>query len=268
MRKTVPEVTLTRYAALMFLLIAAGCRSDAEQSYNRDFVYSPMIIIHFRETEISSSLPWDISSDRSDVSASMILSGNVEIITENNRLIREALENNMLLAIVSDSCITHPITNRDHIQIWTDSTGSVKALPEEILDEIPNSEWLSNSRRHYILLQLFDNYKPDLILMDFRIPDASAALRTAQYWTTADILSLYTVVLFRLSDRPDERGWCAFAGKRINGSTPRGLTEEGLFSTIRLLAGIRWEDDLPDFIPAISILKDTENIWNHGNSRP
>ncbi len=249
-------------AALILLLITAGCGRDVEPYDNGDSDYSPIVIIQFRNTEISSSLPWDISADRDNVSAAVFLPDDDPVNPESSSLVQEAIESEMLLALVSDSCLNYRIS-MDHIQIWMDSSGSVRTLPEELLDVISGSKSLNNTGRQDILLQLFWMYKPDFIIMDFRIPDASSVLQIAEYWIAPDILSHYTVVLFSFPENPGSRGWCVFAGKRINGSTPYGLTRYGLFSTIRLLAGLRWGDDLPDNVPALSILEDTHGIWNH-----
>lgn len=254
---------MIRYVALVLLLIIAGCRSDEEPNVSDDSDYSPIIIIQFRETGVSPHLPWDISSNRDNVSASMLFSdNNAYLFMENTRLVNEAIENDMLVALVSDSCLNYQISS-DNIQIWLDSSGTTQSLPVKLLDDIPGSAWLDNYSRQEILLGLFDMYKPDFILMDFRISDVSSVLRMADYWTSPDVLSRYMVIMFCLSEDPDARGWCVFAGEEINGSSPFGLTENGLFSTIRLLAGLRWVDVLPDIIPAISILEDTDDIWSY-----
>ncbi len=253
---------MIRYAALILLIIITGCGRNTEPPDLSEPDYSPILIIQFRETEVSSSLPWDISSGRDDVSAAVLLPARDPVFPESNRLVTEALENDMLIALISDSTLNYLIS-RDHIQIWIDSSGSVRALPEELLDEISCSVWMDNTNRQDVLLQLFDMYKPDFIMMDFRIPDASSVLQIAQYWTAPEILSRYMVILFSFPEDPEVRGWGAFAGEGINGSTPYGLTEYGLFSTIRLLAGLKWVDGLPDNIPALSILEDTGDIWSH-----
>ncbi len=253
---------MTRYAALVFLLLMAGCKRDAEPRVSGSSDYSPIIIIQFRETEVSSSLPWDITSSHDNVSASMLLPDNNATFLGTRQLVHEAIENDMLVALISDRCFDYQISG-DHIQIWLDSSGTVRSRPENILDENLGSAWLANTSRQDILLGLFDMYKPDLILMEYTIPDASSVLRIAEYWTAADVLSRYMVVMFQLPRNPDFRGWCGFAGEGINGSTPYGLTESGLFSTIRLLAGLKWVDVLPDIIPAVSILEDTDDIWGN-----
>ena len=246
----------------MFLLLIAGCKRDVEPSDSGNLDYSPIIIIQFHETEVSSSLPWDISSSRENVSASMLHPDDNLSIPGNSQFVFEAIENNMLVALISDSCLDYQISG-DHIQIWVDSSGTIRSQPDKLLDESLGSTWLDNTSRQDILLGLFDMYKPDMILIEYRIPNASSVLQIAEYWTAPDVLSRYMVIMFHISQNPDARGWCAFAGERINGSTPYGLTESGLFSTIRLLAGLKWVDVLPDIIPAISILEDTDDIWNN-----
>ena len=245
---------------LILLLLSTGCIRDNEQCDSGITEYSPVIIIQFRETDVSSSLPWDISEDHANVSASMLHPDNNPAFTMTSGLIREAIENDMFVALISDSCLNYQIGD-DHIQIWFDSSGTVRSLPEQLLDENLDPGWLNNISHQDILLRLLDTYKPDLTLMDYRIPDVSSALRMAEYWTTPDVLSRYMVIVFWLPEDSGSRGWCVFAGEGINGSTPYGLTENGLFATIRLLAGLQWVDVLPDIIPAISILEDTDVIW-------
>lgn len=258
------EVTLTR-CILVLLLIIAGCGGKVEISDNADSDYSPIVIIQFRDIGISPRLPWDISSGRNNVSASMLIPDTRSPrarFPRNNQLVIEALENDLLVALISDSCLDYEI-NRDHIRIWVDSSGNVRSQPKELLDGISGTAWLNNTNRQDVLLELFDMYKPDLILMVFRIPDLLSVLRISEYWTTPDILSRYRIVLFSISEDPDIRGWCVFAGEGINGSTPSGITGGGLFSTIRLLAGLRWTDDLPGNVPALSIFEDTDDIWGY-----
>ena len=192
----------------------------------------------------------------------MLFPDNNETFPGCTQLIQEAIEYDMLVALISDSCLNFQISG-DHIQIWLDSSGTIRSQPGNLLDENFGSAWLDNTSRQDILLGLFDMYKPDLILMDYRIPDPFSVLQIAEYWTAPDVLSRYMVVMFHFPQDPDIRGWCCFAGEGINGSIPYGLTEGGLFSTIRLLAGLKWIDVLPDIIPAISILENTDDIWSN-----
>ncbi|MCD4775336.1 MAG: hypothetical protein K8S15_04705 [Candidatus Aegiribacteria sp.] len=249
----------------VLLLIIAGCGNKVDKSDNTGSDYSPTVIIQFRDIGISPRLPWDISSGRNNVSASMLLPdtpNSREDDHSSNQLVTEALENDLFVALISDSCLDYEI-NRDHIRIWVDSGGNVRSQPEELLDGISGTAWLNNTNRQDVLLELFDMYKPDLILMVLRIPDLSSVLKISEYWTAPDILSRYRIVLFSISENPDTRGWCVFAGEGINGSTPSGITRGGLFSTIQLLAGLRWADDLPGSVPALSIFEDTNDIWSY-----
>ncbi|MEN8208955.1 MAG: hypothetical protein ABFR50_06865 [Candidatus Fermentibacteria bacterium] len=251
---------MIRYAVLIILLLAAGCRDDAEKPISNSSDYSPILIIQIRDTEISGNLPWDISMNHDNISASLLLPDNDPSFTLTRRIVHEAIQKGMLVALVSDSSLNYQISG-DHIQIWLDSSGTVRSLPEQLLDENVDPAWPDSISHQNNLLQLFDVYKPDLVLMDYRIPDVSSVLRTAEYWTAPDILSRFIVVMFWLPQNSEARGWCVFAGEGINGSTPCGLTENGLFATIRLLADLEWVDVLPDIIPAISILEDTDGIW-------
>ncbi len=245
--------------AVVLLLI--GCSSNSpEQSGDLQSDYYPLIVIQFLLTEESADLPWAISSEEHRISASMMLPEDGDISRAGRQLVQEAVNSAMLVALVSDSCPVYQ-TGADHIQIWIDSTGNIQTLPAELITEIPGSAWLDNAARQDILLQLFDTYKPDLILMDFRITDVSSVLQIAEYWTRQEILSRYIIVLYSFPS--NARGWCVLAGEKINGTAPNGLSLDGLFSTIRLLAGLKWEDRLPEHVPALSILEDVEDIWSH-----
>ncbi len=252
------EVILTRYMALLFLLITAGCQHDIEPSDTDLSDYSPIIIIHFTHAGPSSDLPWKISSDRSDLSASMLFQDMDSKTPMISYLVNEALEKDMLITLVSDSCLVYEISE-DNMQIWMDSSGTVRTQPDDLITEIPATNWLDHPGHQEILLRLFDMYKPDLVFMTFRIRNTSLVLKLAKYWTAPDILTRYSVVMFSFSE--NSRGWCVFAGEEINGNTPRGLTENGLFATIKLLTELGWMDDLPENIPALSILKNTDDIW-------
>jgi len=253
---------LTRYMALLLLLIAAGCEQDGEPSDTGHSDYSPVIIIQFKHVRSSSDLPWKISSDRADVSASMLFPDDNSETPRISYLVNEALEKDMLLTLVSDSCLISE-TGEDNMQIWVDSSGIVRTQPKDIITEIPGTDWLDYPGHQEILLRLFDMYKPDLIFMTFRIRDISSVLQLAEYWTAPEILTRYSVVMFSFSENGNSRGWCVFAGKEINGNIPRGLTENGLFTTIKLLTELGWIDDMPEYIPALSILKNTDNIWRN-----
>lgn len=252
---------MARYALLISLLIISACQHDNEPIDNEDIIYSPIIIIQFRETGISPALPRDISSNRDNVSACVLIPDTCSDSGDMRELVIDALENDMFVALLSDSCLNFD-TEKDHIRIWADSTGSVRTHPEELQDSINFTKWLKHTDQQDILLGLLDMYKPDLTHIVLRIGDVSSVLHIAEFWTTPDILSRYTVVMFCLPEYCNGRGWCAFAGEQINGSTPHGLTAGGLFSTIRILAGLLWEDTLPSVIPAISILKNTDDIWS------
>jgi len=254
------EVDIMRYRALLLLIVISGCRTSSEQVSDPDISYSPLLIIQFLEVETSPDLPWSVSSEYDNVSASMLHPDDGNETLDNSSIISEALQKGLLLALVNDSCRTYGIGS-EHIQIWMDSIGMVNSYPGDLLPELQDTSWLVNADSQSILLELFDMYKPDIILMAFRIPEVSATLQMAEYWTTPDVLSRYRVIMFHLALEPDSRGWCVIAGDGINGSSPRGLTVSGMFSTIKLLSGLCWIDDLPENVPAFSVLDDTDESW-------
>jgi hypothetical protein len=259
--ETLPEVGLIRYTALLFLLIFAGCRNENGSQITENSDYSPVIVINFMHTGVSPGLPWDISPDQENLSASMLLESIDGILLEFSSLVRDAIDSGLLVAVVSDSLISYDLGS-DHMQVWVDSSGNVRALPEELLEEIPASEWMDKISRQDILLQLFDRFKPDLVVMNFRDNDVNSVLQISEFWTSPDILTRYSVVIFSFPDDHHYRGWCVLAGDMINGTTPFGLTGYGLISTVRLIAGLDWIDDLPQRIPAISILTEPGDIWS------
>jgi len=240
--ETLPEVRLKRYTALLFLLILSGCGDENGSSDAVSSEYSPLIVINFLHTGVSPRLPWNISPDRDKLSACMLYDGLDGILLECNRLVRDAIDSGLLVAVISDSLTGYEIS-RDHMQIWVDSSGCVRALPEELLEEIPDSEWMDKISRHDILLQLFDTFKPDFIMMNFRDADVTSVLQISDFWTSQDVLTRYSVVIFSFPEDRRFRGWCVLGGDMINGTTPFGLTGYGLLSTVRLLAGLDWIDD-------------------------
>lgn len=248
---------MTRY---LFLLLSAvfiiGCKNDDPLvNVTTELKYSPIIIVNFGELTPSPDLPWIITEGGEHISGAMLMPEELEtILSTEQELIQEAVENDMLLAVISDRYFSHDLS-RDHIQIWTDKTGNTVSIPSVLAEEFDDSLWKNPLEKQKILLDLLNLYKPDLILINPVCSKVTTVLQIADYWTDPEILSHFTVILYSLSDTNEYRGWAVIAGEQINGTTPLGLTASGMFTTIKLLAGLQWENSIPESIPALSILE-------------
>ncbi len=249
---------MTRY---LFLLLSAffiiGCKKNDEplMDISSELEYSPIVVVNFRELTPSPYLPWTITERGDHISGAMLMLEDPETIRYTEQeLIQEAVENDMLLAVISDRYFSYDLSH-DHIQIWTDKTGNTVSIPSGLTEEFEDSLWKNPLEKQRLLFRLFNIYKPDLVFINLKYSKVTTVLQIANYWTNPEILSQYSVILYSLPDTTEYRGWAVIAGEQINGTTPFGLTESGLFATIRLLAGLQWENDIPESIPALSIIE-------------
>lgn len=246
----------------LVLVIASGCGRAEESAESASPVLPPLLMIQFRGTEESPDLPWEISGGRSDVAASMLIGPPVKSPAFVS-IIREALNAGLLVALVSDS-IPFMSPGSDGMSIWTDSSGILHSLPGELMAGLPDSMKLDVTKNHQVLLELWEVYRPDIVFMDIRVADPARVLELAEFWTSPEVLSTRRVVLYSLSRSHRGRGWFAVAGSGISGSTPRGVTESGLFATVGMLAGLDWLEHLPRSVPALSVLEEPGEIWRTG----
>ncbi|MCK4670920.1 MAG: hypothetical protein KAT47_00155 [Candidatus Aegiribacteria sp.] len=248
---------MTRY---MFLLLSAifiiGCKDDEPPvDMISELKYSPIIIVNLRELAPSPDLPWTITERGERISGAILMQEEPEAIRSiEQELIQEAVESDMLLAVISDRYFDYGL-NQDHIQIWTDKTGDIVSIPSGLAEDFEDSLWKNPLEKQRILFDLINLYKPDLIFINPVYSKVTTVLQIADYWTDPEILSHFTVILYSLPDTDEYRGWAVIAGEQINGTTPWGLTPSGMFATIRLLAGLEWENNIPESIPALSILE-------------
>ena len=248
---------MTRY---LFLFLSAifiiGCKNDEPLvDVTSELEYSPIVIVNFRELAPSPDLPWIITEKGEHISGAMLMPEEPETIrSAEQQLIKEALEYNMLLAVISDRYSSYDL-NQDHIQIWTDKTGNTISIPSGLTEEFEDSLWKNPLEKQRILFSLIDLYKPDLIFINPVYSKVTTVLQIADYWTDPEILSHFTVILYSIPDTDEYRGWAVIAGEQINGTTPFGLTASGMFTTIRLLADLQWENSIPESVPALSIIE-------------
>ncbi len=247
-------------ARYLFLLLSVffiiGCNDDElHVNVTAELEYSPILVVNFRELAPSPDLPWTITERSEHISGAILMPEELEAIrlTE-QKLIQEAVENDMLLAVISNRYLSYDLS-RDHIQIWTDKTGNTVSIPSVLAEEFEDSLWKNPLEKQRILSDLINLYKPDLIFINLVYSKVTTVLQIADYWTDPEMLSHFTVILYSLPETDEYRGWAVVAGEQINGTTPFGLTATGMFATIRLLAGLEWENSIPENIPALSIIE-------------
>ncbi len=244
----------------LFLLLSAffiiGCKDDEPLvDTATEMEYSPIVIVNFGELAPSPDLPWIITERGEHISGAMLMPEEPETIRPTEqRLIQEAFESDMLLAVISDRYSSYNL-NQDHIQIWTDKNGNTVSIPSGLAEEFEDSLWKNPLEKQRIIFSLMNLYKPDVVFLNPVYSKVTTVLQIADYWTDPDMLSHYTVVLYSIPDTYEYRGWAVIAGEQINGTTPFGLTASGMFATIRLLTGLQWENSIPESIPALSILE-------------
>lgn len=250
---------MSRTVFTLALVIATGCGRTGESPDSASPALPPLLIVQFRGTEESPDLPWEISRGRDRISSSMLIGPAVKP-SACDPVVREALNAGLLVAMVTDS-IPLMSPGSDGMSIWTDGSGGVHSLPVELMAGLPDSMALDVPKNHQLLLGLWEVYRPDIVFMDIRVPDPAGVLELAEFWTSPEVLYDRRVVLYSLSRSHGGRGWFAVAGDGISGSTPRGVTETGLFATVRVLAGLDWFSGLPRSVPALSVLQEPGNIW-------
>lgn len=224
-----------------------------------DRLTAPLTVVSFRNSPSSRALPWDLRRGRGDLSAAVLVEGepDPEGVPE---LIEEARSSGLLVALVSDRD-TGIRLGSDDILIWTDSVRNVHAVPEELSMQLPSTMALDSVKYHGLIFDICEMYRPDLVVLDIEAENEDLLLEIAAHWTSPEVLISCRVVLFSIAENSDRRGWFAMAGNGINGRIPMGVTVSGLFSTIRLLAGLDWIARLPESVPALAVLEDPVRIW-------
>lgn len=241
------------------IALVAGCGGGGGPEGGPETSGNPLLMFSLRDMETTAEIPWEIAQGHGRISmASMLREG--EETEGYPRILREAMDNGMLIALVSDT-VPRQTLGGDDMVIWTDQAGRVRTVPEELLGQLPDTVVLDSVKNHQLILDLLNVYKPDLVMIDMGVRNTSLAIELARFWISPDVLARYRVVIYSLSSGPGVRGWCLFAGDNISGVTPYGVTEANLFTTLRLMAGLDWQADLPGSVPVISVLEDPSDIW-------
>lgn len=215
----------------------------------------PLVVIEVLEDPgPDPSIPWRLTEGHEGISIGRVTpDGAGAPGSPTQALLAEALDAGMLIALVESGTLPGEL-ERDHIQIWSDSSGAPRSLPPEIAAAIPDSSWSHPVQRQVILRDLFDLYLPDLTLITLSHPEPSLLRHVARFWTEPDVLADRNVILWCPGSAPDERGWVLLAGPSVNGEIPLGLTPLNLLSTLEMLLGLDWESAIPARVPCVGIL--------------
>lgn len=247
--------------AIVSLLLLSGCGGEgALHEVGGPPVMVPLVAVSFRQMPSSADIPWALGRGRGDLSAAVLLDGEPDPGGW-MAVLEEARSSGLLVALVSDRDPGLEIGG-DDILVRTDSLGRVHTLPPELAAQLPPTMALDSAKYHGLILDLCDMYRPDIVFLDVSPGNEELLAGIAARWTSPEVLSSYRVVMFSVAEGTGRRGWCAMAGRGINGDIPPGVTVSGLFSTVRLLAGLDWVSRLPGGVPAAAILEDPDTAWD------
>ncbi|OPL18989.1 MAG: hypothetical protein AVO35_03420 [Candidatus Aegiribacteria sp. MLS_C] len=247
-------------AVSMLLLSGCGGGGNGMQGERSPQARMPLVAVSFREMPSSADVPWALRRGRGDLSAAVLVNGEQDPGGWMD-ILMEARSSGLLVALFSDR-VPGMVMGPDDILIWTDSMDRVHAEPPELASQLPSTMALDSAKYHGLVLELCEMYKPDIVVIDIAPGNEGLLLSIAARWTSPEVLSSYRVVLFSAAGGSGRRGWCAMAGSGINGNVPPGVTVSGLFSTVRILAGMDWVSRLPGSVPALAVLEDPSAIWD------
>ena len=249
-------------ASILALACGTGATGGApEGSWSPTAGAAPLVLIVVDGVPPPDpSIPWELAVDREHVSVGMIAPSRSEpSVDPVEALLGEALDEGMLVALIEAGNLPEDLA-REHIQIWSDSSGAVRSIPGEIAASIPDSAWSVPIRRQMLLREVFDLYLPDLAVIRLRGEDPDELHQTARFWSDPGILSTRNLVLYAPSGETGRRGWVLIGGPDINGETPLGLSPGGLLATMEMLTGLDWESGIPARIPSMGIMTSPEGV--------
>jgi hypothetical protein len=244
-------------SAALLILCSCGIGGQSEPVAERPAAETwPLVVLLVDEgLESSPAVPWNLSEGRERISIGMVARAQADSPgPPTERLLREALDAGMLVALVEAGSLPGDL-DREHIQIWTDSSGAPVSIPAEIAVSIPDSAWTHPVQRQAILRDIFDLYLPDLAVIRIQTQDITELHHIAFFWTDPEVLSSRNVILYAPSSGADSRGWALVGGPAVNGEIPMGLTPENLLSTMELMMGLDWEAGIPSRVPSVGILQ-------------
>lgn len=253
---------MLKYIFAALLALAAACGKSADSLNMTGQTYDPLIVVRFRGIPRHPDIPWSVSESGEHISGCIFSGRSSEDGGSFVNVTEEAVEKGMLLAVISSwPPPVDLVTEEDDMRIWSDSNGALRTSPLQLSRQLPDSLELEKVSSQSAVLELLRMYKPEISYIELDVEDPAGIIEICSFWTSDEVISEYTVIVYCCSESHSNRGWCLIAGSEINGTDPVGVSPEDLMATVRLLSGLDWKDDLPESIPAVSVLNNRESIW-------
>lgn len=236
------------FSAALICLALSGCGAAAGE----DALFSPslktLIIVELRDTPLPGSMEgfaWCFFAHDN-------LSGQ----DPQAELLHSCDAHGRLLAVVEQEPARPPFGDRQHLFIGLDSSyRTVSVIPEDLYDEMPVQAPSPDSSGQDALLSLVRKYRPDVFFMSVNRPSDPGLEEVMGFWRERALADDLRFIAFSLPTR-NSRGWCAMAWRDIETGYVPGLTHEGFWKTVAILAGITWDSSISTGVPAASVLRE------------
>ncbi len=131
---------------------------------------------------------------------------------------------------------------RDHLIIWTDSSGiPVRMEPQLNSELLADSLWENPVLRQQTVLELINFFKPDVVLQI--VPEAQCCTDITEFWSEYGSDNDLTVALYTPPVETNNfRGWGVFTGLGVQSRLLEGMDIQGFFATVRLISRVNWEN--------------------------
>ncbi len=227
----------------LLLIIAPGCGVSELPARRGDMALQTgetTLVMHFQGAEGTESMPEAVFSLENTAS------GRFHLPSEHPgdpllKLAEAADQNGLLMLLVLDQYQSFTGT-RDHLVVWTDSTGlPVRVEPETDSELFSDSLWADPRTRQNTILQLIALFKPDLVLQ--QSGSGGGFVEIIGFWSEAGEENGVTACFYSMPDFTERRrGWGVFTGHGVADDIIGGMHPEDFQATIYLLAGLEWQE--------------------------
>ena len=139
--------------AIVCIALVAGCGGGDGSASGQAATDCPLVVFSFRDIGTTAEIPWEMARGRGRISAASMLRDEVEP-EGYGRILREAMDRNMLIALVSDT-VPRQTLGDDDMVIWTEQAGLVRTVPEELLGQLPDTLVLDRASQRISVLVPF-----------------------------------------------------------------------------------------------------------------